>query len=182
MTTACRLVPTLRMAALRVAASGSPPSPPRPQGRHRPAPHRRGRAEPPWSRQVPPWPYRVQGSAGLQGSDVCIFTCPAHFVHSGLNYSYEYLAKRVTNHVLLSPDRHPKLASISLPPYSEDRQSKVSSDFLFLVKHSFIKRTSAVYELPFVQITSVIQRYKTQAMHNSRLGGRRGTLPLGLRI
>lgn len=68
MTTACRLVPTLRMAALRVAASGSPPTPLRPQGKHRLAPHRRGRAESPWSRQVPPWPYRVQGSVGIYHS------------------------------------------------------------------------------------------------------------------
>lgn len=68
MTTACRLVPTLRMAALRVAASGSPPSPLRPQGRHRLAPNRRGRAESPWIRQVPPRPYRVQGSVGIYHS------------------------------------------------------------------------------------------------------------------
>lgn len=55
--------------------------------------------------------------------------------------------------------------------------------FFFFVKHSFIKRTSAVYELPFVQITSVIQRYKIRVMHNSRLGSeRRGALPFGLRI
>lgn len=45
---------------------------------------------------------------------------------------------------------------------------------MFFVKHSFIKRTSAVYELPFVQITSVIQRYKVRVMHNSRLGDGRG--------
>jgi hypothetical protein len=67
---------------------------------------------------------------------------------------------------------HPALRQAGHPPsFEKTRQSRI---FFFFVKHSFIKRTSAVYELPFVQITSLIQRYKIRVMHNSRLGGGRG--------
>lgn len=69
------------------------------------------------------------------------------------------------------PAKAPTVGRPPPSPFEKAKQSRMSLDFFFFVKHSFIKRTSAVYELPFVQITSVIQRYKIRVMHNSRLRG-----------
>lgn len=70
-----------------------------------------------------------------------------------------------------SPPRLPRLAGHLPLPSKKPNKAGCLWIFFFFVKHSFIKRTSAVYELPFVQITSVIQRYKIRVMHNSRLRG-----------
>lgn len=192
MTTVCRLVPTPLIAALRIAASGSPPSPlrlpnPLPEdatrpgvGRSRPSSPRAGRCRP--------------GPA--ESKAVFEHTRSVGMYHpAGLGYLYlhlhifcafrferflQVLENRVTDQTC--PVLHPLAPTGVSPAPALHRSQTKQGLFDFLVKHSFIKRTSAVYELPFVQITSVIQRYMTQAMHNSRLGGRKGTLPLGLRI
>lgn len=96
MTTACRLVPHAahgRSARRRVwvAALSAPPPRKTPPG---PAQEGLGRTALEPAGAALALEFKAGwGSITQQGSDSSIFTCTAHSVHSGLNYSYKYLRK-----------------------------------------------------------------------------------------
>lgn len=142
MTTACRFVPTPRMANLRTAAaaSGSPPLPlpedaarPRAGGAGNAALKPAGATLALRSRRQCLETQAVWRSITQQGSGACIFTCTAYDMLSGLNYSSKYLKKgSLTIYTRLPPPTGPhSWHPISLPSVKPNKASSLWIFFFF---------------------------------------------------